>query len=355
MASTLPLVGTSPGVGLSRSRSRLCSPVTGLSLSGPVFCDLESGGRSCSRYRSSCNSLGSWDCWSSHGLAISGPILNRSALLATPVLLGGSSELLGSSLLGLSSLLPLTLLLLSLFRITVEEQIRHHLPRHVPRDRTPEPKNLPGQEPPHETDGWRRLVVAGNSHVNELCGRVHVAESYNGDVGVAGLGDGLMVGPGVADDKKPGLPEGGLDLISEGTGSEPSSNGTGSNVPCKLEYSSLGIGPTGHHEHISRILDGSNSPGSQHQLLPGLLQVDDVDTIGLLLEDVLLHRGLGVVGPNVGGSGQHFGDVILSNSENIQTSRHFESRFLFGYGKNVLSTPLGVPERQNMRQLEHTS
>merc|ERR1712243_510152 len=185
-ASTLPLVGSSPGVCLSRSRSRLCSPVTGLSLSGPVFCDLESGGRSCSRYRSSCNSLRSWDSWSSHGLAISGPVLNRSALLATPVLLGGASELLGSSLLGFSRFLALTLLLLSLFRITVEERIRHHLPRHIPGDGTPEPENLPGQEPPHETDGWRRLVVAGNSHVNELCGRVHVAESYNGDVGVAG-------------------------------------------------------------------------------------------------------------------------------------------------------------------------
>merc|ERR1719445_1314713 len=279
-------------------------------------------------------------------LTISGPVLNGSALLATPVLLGGSSELLCSSLLGLSSLLALTLLLLSLFRITVEEQIRHNLPRHIPGDGTPEPENLPGQEPPHKPDGWRRLIVARNSHVNELCGRVHVAESYNGDVGVAGLGDGLMVGPGVADYKKPGLSESGLDLISEGTGSEPSSNRTGSNVPCKLENSSLSIRPTGHHEDISRVLYGSNSPGSQHKLLPGLLQIDDVDTIGLLLEAVLLHRGLGVVGPNVSGSGQHFSNVILRNSENIQTSRHFEPRFLYCYGKNVLSTPLGVPERQ---------
>merc|ERR1712058_60516 len=104
-ASTLPLVGSSPGVGLSRSRSRLCGPVTSLSLCSPVFCHLESRGRSCSRYRSSCNSLGSWDSWSSHGLTISGPVLNRSALLTTPVLLGRSSELLGSGLLRLGSLL----------------------------------------------------------------------------------------------------------------------------------------------------------------------------------------------------------------------------------------------------------
>ena len=60
-----------------------------------------------------------------------------------------------------------------------------------------------------------------------------------------------------------------------------------------------------------RVLDGSNSPGSQDELLPGFLQVDDVDAVGLLLEDVLLHRGLAVVRADVGGRSQHLGDVIL--------------------------------------------
>ena len=62
-----------------------------------------------------------------------------------------------------------------------------------------------------------------------------------------------------------------------------------------------------------RILNSSNSPGSQDQLLPGLLQVDDVDAVSLLLEDVLLHRGLAVVRADVGGCSQHLGDVILLN------------------------------------------
>ena len=64
-----------------------------------------------------------------------------------------------------------------------------------------------------------------------------------------------------------------------------------------------------------RVLDSSNGPGGKNQLLPGLLQVDDVDTIGLLLEDVLLHRSLAVVRPDVGGGSQHFGDVILLGIE----------------------------------------
>ena len=59
------------------------------------------------------------------------------------------------------------------------------------------------------------------------------------------------------------------------------------------------------------VLDGSDSPGSQDELFPGLLQVDDVDAVGLLLEDVLLHRGLAVVRADVGGRSQHLGDVIL--------------------------------------------
>ena len=50
-----------------------------------------------------------------------------------------------------------------------------------------------------------------------------------------------------------------------------------------------------YFENYLRVLDSSNSPGSQDQLLPGLFQVDDVDAIGLLLEDVLLHCGLAVV------------------------------------------------------------
>ena len=59
------------------------------------------------------------------------------------------------------------------------------------------------------------------------------------------------------------------------------------------------------------VLDGGDSPGSQDQFLPRLLQVDDVDAVGLLLEDVLLHRGLAVVRADVGGRSQHLGDVIL--------------------------------------------
>ena len=56
--------------------------------------------------------------------------------------------------------------------------------------------HLTGQEPPHKTDGVAGLVVAGDGDVDVLGGRVDVAESDHGDVGVRALGDGLMIGSG---------------------------------------------------------------------------------------------------------------------------------------------------------------
>ena len=81
------------------------------------------------------------------------------------------------------------------------------------------------------TDAVGALVVAGDGDVDELGGRVNVAEGDDGDVGVAALSDGLVIGPGVADHQQPGLAGGGLDLIGEGSGSEPSGDRGAVDVP----------------------------------------------------------------------------------------------------------------------------
>merc|ERR1719270_2386532 len=141
------------------------------------------------------------------------------------------------------------------------------------------------------------------------------SEGNDGDVGVASFGDGLVVGPGVGDDQETRLAEGGLDLISEGSGSETSSHGAAANIPGELENSSLGIWPAGAHIHVLGVLYGSDGSGGQQKLLVGLLQVDDVAAIILLLVDVLFHGLLAVAGPNVGGGSQHLSDVILGNSK----------------------------------------
>ena len=82
-------------------------------------------------------------------------------------------------------------------------------------------------------------------------------------------------------------------------------------IPGELENSSLGVWPAGTDVHVQGILHGGNGSGGQQKLLVGLLQVDDVATIVLLLVDVLFHGLLAVAGPDVGGSSQHLGNIIL--------------------------------------------
>ena len=81
------------------------------------------------------------------------------------------------------------------------------------------------------TDAVGALVVAGDGDVDELGGRVNVAEGDDGDVSVTSLSDGLVVSPGVRDHQQTGLAESGLDLIGEGSGSEASSDGAAVHIP----------------------------------------------------------------------------------------------------------------------------
>ena len=95
------------------------------------------------------------------------------------------------------------------------------------------------------------------------------------------------------------------------TGREATGDGRRADVPRELEDGALAVGPARHDEHVGRVLDGDDGPGGQEHLLPRLLDVDDVDAVGATLEDVLLHRRLGVLGPDVGRGRQHLGDVGL--------------------------------------------
>merc|ERR1719391_1152591 len=310
----LPLLLPAPRI--SGRGGRLRGPVGGLGLSGPVLGHLEGGGGNSSGGRRGGRGSGG-------GVRVGGPVLGVTA----PVLLAGHGHLGLAG--GLGSLLPLPLLLVSLLGVAVEEQVGHHLPRHVPGDGSPEPEDLPGQEPPHQTDAVGGLVVARDGNVHKLGGRVNVGKGDDGDVGVAGLSDRLVVGPGVGDKEQPGLLEGGLDLIGEGARGEAAGNGSGPDVSGKLKAGTLGKGPASDDEYVGGVLDGGDGPGGQDHLLPGLAKVDDVYTISPLLEDVLLHGGLGVVRTHVGRSSQHLSDVILGKGEGLYSSRHDLSTFLY--------------------------
>lgn len=194
---------------------------------------------------------------------------------------GGLDNLLGGSL--LSSLLSV----LGLFGISVEVEIGHDGPLGVSILKgTSESQNLSRDHPPHKTDGVSALVVAGNGNVDKLDGRVGVNQSNDGDVDVRSLLDGLVVGSGIGDNQKSGLLERSGDVVGERTGGESAGNGGGATVVGELENGSLSVGSGGDGNDIGGVGDGGDDSGSQLDLLPGLANVDDVDTVGSLLENV---------------------------------------------------------------------
>jgi hypothetical protein len=80
-------------------------------------------------------------------------------------------------------------------------------------------------------------------------------------------------------------------------------------------------------DNILRVFDGSNNTGGEHELLPSLADVDNVDTVVTTTPDVICHHGVGVTGSSMDTSTQHHLDVILlrlHNSRDVfeSSSRH---------------------------------
>lgn len=181
------------------------------------------------------------------------------------------------------------------------------------------------------------LVVGGDGNVNEVGGGVSVAESDDGDVDVAGLLDSLSIGARVGHDNETGLLERAGDVVGEVTGGETTGNGGGTGVVSELEDSTLAIGTSRDHTDVGGVVDGSDDTGSQDNLLPvicflrvriprskspnskislsllhipGLANVQDVDTVGTELPEVRLHVSLEVLGTQVALSRQEHLNVL---------------------------------------------
>ena len=183
------------------------------------------------------------------------------------------------------------------------------------------------------------LVVGGDGNVNEVGGGVSVAESDDGDVDVAGLLDSLSIGARVGHDNETGLLERAGDVVGEVTGGETTGNGGGTGVVSELEDSTLAIGTSRDHTDVGGVVDGSDDTGSQDNLLPvicflrvriprsnlqspnfnhalsllhipGLADVQDMDTVGAKLPEVRLHVSLEVLGTQVALSRQEHLNVL---------------------------------------------
>lgn len=175
------------------------------------------------------------------------------------------------------------------------------------------------------------LVVGGDGNVDEVGGGVSVAKSDDGDVDVAGLLDSLGVGAGVGNDDQTGLLERAGDVVGEVTGGETTGDGGGTGVRGELEDSTLTVGTSGDDTDVGRVVNGSDDTGSKDNLLPvsrirssfqnlanssrshsvpGLADVQDVDTVGAKLPEVRLHVHLEVLGSQVALSSQEHLNIL---------------------------------------------
>ena len=87
-----------------------------------------------------------------------------------------------------------------------------------------------------------------------------------------------MISPGISQDKKTRLTERGLQLVGECTRCVPASNGMSTSVLRKLEDSPLAIWPSRLHDDVLGVLNCNNHPRSQLKFLPGLAEVNNVNT-----------------------------------------------------------------------------
>ena len=228
-------------------------------------------------------------------------------LLVAGGLLGGF--LVGGFLLG------------GLVGVAVEEEIDGDLPGDGALDFTTEAEDLTAEEPVHHTDGVAAAVVAGDGDVDVLEGGVGVAEGDDGDVDLGGFGDGLVISAGVGDDEEAGLLELGLDLVGEGTGDEAASGELGAGVVGELEDGALTEEADGAGDDVLRVLDGGDDTGGEDELLPGHVEVDDVDTFLGAGVDVLVHGVSDVLGTEVAVTGEEALHGGLRGVENLRSRR----------------------------------
>lgn len=66
---------------------------------------------------------------------------------------------------------------------------------------------------------------------------------------------------------------------------------------------------------IGGVVDGGDDAGSEHDLLPGLANVDNIDTVGARLPQVRLHVNLEVLGTEMRLSGKEHLDVLRRRVE----------------------------------------
>uniref|UniRef100_A0A182M7Z7 Uncharacterized protein n=1 Tax=Anopheles culicifacies TaxID=139723 RepID=A0A182M7Z7_9DIPT len=149
-----------------------------------------------------------------------------------------------------------------------------------------------------------------------------------------------MISQRIGDDQQTRLTECRLDLVSECTGREASSNWGCLGVVKQRDsigiYLLVELGreiltdltPAMIYQmlkefripacaYLSRVLDAGNATSGQQQLFVRAAQIDDMDTVRATLVHVLLHLEVHRGASDVSRRDQHLGDIVLLKGHNI--------------------------------------
>ena len=160
------------------------------------------------------------------------------------------------------------------------------------------------------------FVVGRDGDVNELSRGVGVTESNDGDIDVGGFFDSLCISARVGDDDEAGLFERASDVVGEIARGETTSDSNSAGMSGELEDGSLTVRTSGNDGYISGVVDSYNDASCEDdflpsssiisfckriayrfwRFLPGLSNVDHVNSIWACLPQIRLHMSLHILG-----------------------------------------------------------
>jgi len=119
----------------------------------------------------------------------------------------------------------------------------------------------------------------------------------------------------VGHDDKARLLERASDVVGEATGGKATCDRLGTSVGGVLEHCAVAVWAGGDDTDVVRVLDSGNDTGSENKLLPGLANVDDMDTVSSSLPNIGKHLLVAVLAANVGLRGQEELDLLIGCAE----------------------------------------
>jgi len=162
------------------------------------------------------------------------------------------------------------------------------------------------------------LVVARNGNVDQTKRGISVAKGNCWDVDVGRFSDGLVVGSRVSENQQTRFHKLVLDLVGKSTGRISASNSLSSGIFGELEDSTLTKVPGGDNANILGVFNGDDDSSGQNQLLPSLLEINQIDTITASLPYISGHSRLQISGTKVDLASEHLLDVIFSRIEDCR-------------------------------------